>query len=598
LLKYIFRGIKRKKSFLQSLFTAQGLDASPRKRLVVSVVLPAVICLFFFSYMSGIRKHFDGNYSRFLRIEEERLRLFDRLYLPSFTGLLFENSDFETGTLRNWTPEGNAFLYQPVRQEDLYRNHRRFYLNPQGQYWVGTYDKNGGASQGDRPFGKLVSTDFVVRYDKIRFLIGGGRSDEARGLRESVALEVGGKVVLEETGRNNDLLRTREWDVRLWLGQTARIIITDDSSPESHFRHVNADWFHFYRANELLKTIAPLENYDGQFNFFMAFDPFLSKYKTTPQTYRLIVDEPAYRFGRIGFPLLVKLFSFDNPVYYPKTIIWLIVASHFLGAFFLLQIILVFKKSPLWTFLYLLVPGFYYSLNLGLPESISMVFILAGLFCYLRERVFGTAVLLAISFFFRETGFLVAAALMGIEVFQKRNFRRAVLIGSSLGPYFLWRIFLTIRLFEVTGWKTLFFSPGDFTVPFLGLKDLLTQIAKGGYFRLVVPTAIAYSILLTLVFILSLIIFFKHKNIFSLGLLLFSLVSVSLEYKMIWVGMENGIRGTYEVFVFLILAFLFRKEDWTPRLKYAAFGLWAGVFIFQFMIMNLSNYFRSAFFFW
>jgi hypothetical protein len=67
---------------------------------------------------------------------------------------------------------------------------------------------------------------------------------------------------------------------------------------------------------------------------------------------------------------------------------------------------------------------------------------------------------------------------------------------------------------------------------------------------------------------------------------------------MIWVGMENGIRGTYEVFVFLILAFLFRKEDWTPRLKYAAFGLWAGVFIFQFMIMNLSNYFRSAFFFW
>ena len=533
-----------------------------------------------------------------MRIDDELLGRFERLYLTSSSLPLFENSDFEKGTLQNWTQEGHAFLYQPVRQENLDANNRRPYINSQGLYWVGTYDKNEGASQGDDPSGRLVSTGFVIQHDKIGFLIGGGRNDPARGLMTSVGLEVGGQIILEEGGLNRDMMRTFIWDVRPWLGQTARIVITDGMSSEKRSRHINADWFHYYRENELLKSIIPQGNYDGQFNFVMAFDPFLSKYKTTPRTYRLIVDEPAYRFGRIGFPLLIKLFSFDNLSLYPKTIIWLILASHLFGAFFLLKIILIFKRSPLWTFLYLLVPGFYYSLNMGLPESISLAFLLAGLYCYLKERVLWTAALFAISFLFRETGFLVAVAIMGFEVFQKRNFRRALLIGSSAVPYFLWRVFLTIRLFEVTGWKTLFFSPGDFTVPFLGFKDLWAEVVKGEYVKAIVPPAIGYPILLTVIFVLSVFIFFKQKNVFSLCLLLYSLLSVSLNYVKIWVGVGNGIRGTFEVFVFLILAFLSRKEDWTPRWKYAVIGVWVGVFLFQFMVMDMSRYFRSALIFW
>lgn len=268
-------------------FEAQTLESNPRKKRLVSLILPAVICLFFLSSMLGILRHFGGNYSRFLRIEEKRLEAFGPLYFPP----------------------------------DL--------------------------------------------------------------------------------------------------------------------------------AAEIRAGLAPLDGYDGEFNYFMAFDPFLSKYRNDPRVYSLFIDEPAYRFGRIGFPLLVKLFSLDNPRLYPKTIVWLIVVSHFFGAFFLLKIILFFKKNPFWTFLYILVPGFYYSLQWGLGESIGMVLVLAALYAYLKERIPWTMTLLAASLFIRESGFLAALAIMAFEVFQRRDIKRAVFIGSSIVPYLLWKGFLTYRLFEI-----------------------------------------------------------------------------------------------------------------------------------------------------
>jgi len=417
-------------------FEARALESNPGKKRIVSLVLSAVICLFFLSCMLGIKRHFGGNYSRFLRIEEKRLEAFGPLYFP------------------------------------------------------------------------------------------------------------------------------------------------------------------LDRAGEIRAGLAPLDGYDGEFNYFMAFDPFLSKYKNDPRVYSRFIDEPAYRFGRIGFPLLIKLFSLDNPTLYPKAIVWLIVASHLFGSFFLLKILLFFKKNPFWTFLYILVSGFYYSLQWGLGESIGMAMVLAGLYGYLKGLLPWTTALLAASLFIRESGLLVILAIMAFEVFQWRNFKRALVIGISVVPYLLWKGFLTYRLFEINGWKTFTLGPADLTLPFSGILDLFSHICVGDYDRPFVSTAVIYACLLSILFFFSLVLFFKKKNVLSLSLLLFSVLSVSLNYAMVWVGIGGGIRLTTEAFVFLIPAYLSQKDSLKPSLKFVFAGFFAVIFVFNFFVMDINEYFRTAFLIW
>jgi len=344
--------------------------------------------------------------------------------------------------------------------------------------------------------------------------------------------------------------------------------------------------------------VLPLEGYDGEFNYFMAFDPFLSKFKSRPSQYAAFIDEPAYRYGRIGFPLLVKLFSADRPERYPKTIVWLIVLSHFFAAFFFLKIILALGRHPFWTFLSLLVPGFYYSLHWGLPESVGLVFLLAGLYTYLKDRPVWAAGLFAASLLIRETGFIVVLAAAGYEVLKKKNFKKAGVIACSVVPYLAWRGFLTVRLFDIYGWKAFFFSPGDFTIPFTGFFDLYSHLAARDYAEVFVRTAAVYPVLLAAIFAFAVYFFLKDRGPLSGALLLYALVSVCLNYEMIWSGIGNGIRGTFEAFVFLILAMLAWKGEWTAGRKYAAAGFFAAVFVFLFFLMDISEFFRAAFRIW
>jgi hypothetical protein len=152
---------------------------------------------------------------------------------------LFDNSDFERGTLKGWTAEGSAFAYQPV--EGPPEAYARM-PGQQGRYWIGTYDRRrdtiaGDRVQGDRPQGTLVSPPFRIDGDRINFLVGGG----AGSSKVSVVLEVDGRRVHRAAGRNSERMRTVTWTTPAYRGRTARIVITDASS--AGWGHINADGF-------------------------------------------------------------------------------------------------------------------------------------------------------------------------------------------------------------------------------------------------------------------------------------------------------------------------------------------------------------------
>lgn len=163
--------------------------------------------------------------------------------------LLFENSDFEVGTLANWTATGDAFDFQPTQGDNPTARRRKQPSKHQGNYWIGTYEKyNGkpglrpGQTQGDRPTGTLTSVSFVVSREEITFLIGGGKFPN----KEYAALVVDSQEVKKTTGKGTETMHTVVWDVREFAGEQAQVVIKDLHT--GGWGHVNADYFHFQGA--------------------------------------------------------------------------------------------------------------------------------------------------------------------------------------------------------------------------------------------------------------------------------------------------------------------------------------------------------------
>jgi len=158
------------------------------------------------------------------------------------TKLLFENSDFETGTLKNWTAEGTAFAVQPTKGDNPKARGRSDHAKPQGQYWIGTYEaydgKKGspGKTQGDGLTGTLTSCEFTIASDFINFMAGAGAHKDT-----SVRLLVDGKNYYLASGKSSETMYRASADVKAFKGKKARIVLVDNET--GGWGHINADSF-------------------------------------------------------------------------------------------------------------------------------------------------------------------------------------------------------------------------------------------------------------------------------------------------------------------------------------------------------------------
>lgn len=164
------------------------------------------------------------------------------------------NFDFETGDLRDWTVEGDAFAAQPIEGDTVAGRRSDMRSQHAGKFWIGTFERAGDAAKGT-----LTSAPFVVSKPFASFLIAGGSHPETRVEIVHDGLNL---VLFQATGDDTENLKREVVDLSKLVGQTLRVRLVDRRS--TGWGHLNFDDFrlHDVKPNVPVRAGAvPMDEY-------------------------------------------------------------------------------------------------------------------------------------------------------------------------------------------------------------------------------------------------------------------------------------------------------------------------------------------------
>lgn len=217
-----------------------------------------------------------------------------------------QNPGFETGTLDGWKIiSGNAFGNASVSSAT--------------SYWGGPFNQVGGhflwgvSESGDPAVGQLQSSTFQAS-SVMSFLVSGGI--DSANLYVGLVTESDGKLVLSQTGMNDEAFVRIIWDTSKWAGQKVHLVVQDNSTATS-WGHINLD--DVRTGCDALGDNGLTFNVLGQVNQppkdslpaaqLYATDPIRPQFHYTP--YQGWINDPA---GLIQWNGQHHLFSQYNPV--------------------------------------------------------------------------------------------------------------------------------------------------------------------------------------------------------------------------------------------------------------------------------------------
>lgn len=164
------------------------------------------------------------------------------------------NLDFETGTLKDWTPEGDAFSGQPVEGDTVAPRRSDMKSNHAGKYWVGTYERGG-----DRPQGTLTSRPFKVTLPYARFLVAGGPFDNTC---VELVRKDNNQILYRASGDITEELKPVVVDLSKHLGHEIFIRLVDRNI--GGWGHINFDDFRLFAE----KPTVPARNQIGAIDIY------------------------------------------------------------------------------------------------------------------------------------------------------------------------------------------------------------------------------------------------------------------------------------------------------------------------------------------
>ena len=146
------------------------------------------------------------------------------------------NLDFESGTLKDWTAEGNAFEQQPIKGDTVSVRRSDMKSQHQGNFWIGTFERGG-----DDLTGTLTSARFKVTQPWASFLVSGGLSANTCVELIDAATQ---KVFFKISGYESENLRPVVVDLKAVQGKEIFIRLVDQH--KGGWGHLNFDNFQFH----------------------------------------------------------------------------------------------------------------------------------------------------------------------------------------------------------------------------------------------------------------------------------------------------------------------------------------------------------------
>ncbi|HEX6508464.1 MAG TPA: hypothetical protein VF221_12605 [Chloroflexota bacterium] len=199
--------------------------------------------------------------------------------------------------------------------------------------------------------------------------------------------------------------------------------------------------------------------YDGQFFYFIAADPIHARY---------YLDNPAYRYTKILYPILARLVAFGQVGLIPYTLLLINWLAAGVGTMLVAAWLRRRGLSPWLALAYGLYPGIFIGFQRDLTEPLS--YALVALAVYLfdfggRNRVLISAAIFALAVLTRDKAVVFPALFSAGLFFQGvwaspaadrirmlvRNVpTSAVFLGIAAGPLVLWKLFLRHWMHSMT----------------------------------------------------------------------------------------------------------------------------------------------------
>lgn len=181
--------------------------------------------------------------------------------------------------------------------------------------------------------------------------------------------------------------------------------------------------------------------YDGQYYYRIAVDPPAGRRPVAVPGYPPVaIDRPAYRYQRIGYPLLARAAALGDRDRIAAALVLVNVAAIGLGTLFVALLLTRNGLSPLYAVAYAAYVGQAAGFWRDLAEPLATALIALALLLWRDDRpLLPTLVLLAAALT-KETALLFAVPL-ALHVLLYRRWRAFVLVaGLVLLPYALWQL--------------------------------------------------------------------------------------------------------------------------------------------------------------
>ena len=214
----------------------------------------------------------------------------------------------------------------------------------------------------------------------------------------------------------------------------------------------------------LIRRYAPpgttTRGYDGQYALFIALDP---------KGAYVAIDDPAYRYSHILYPMLSRAVALGSPRLIPAAMIAVNIAALFAVVLALARLLELQGRSPRLAWLFAVYPGMIYGVERDLNEPVAFACAAIGVLLLdwrSRRRLALACAFFAAAGLARETLLIFPLCFAASHAWRTRRLAApALFFAGSAAPYLVVRLVLQIIL-PVVGPR-----PGIARYPFEGIVE-------------------------------------------------------------------------------------------------------------------------------